>query len=256
MERKRRGTKFVVPHVGFSGSDWLRSGWELLQSEHFGLARDFWMRDLNSRDAFRDAPATYQRSVQWLRFIGRFALNHYHTGQEEEFKELASVVNSLTAHSARVTMLDAAVHAGRSTEEIGLQANWKNPGPLVLKYTRNRSAIPAKMVQQLVKDMLVQEHPVEESEDVELDSEDPSAFDQIQFFVKANGSATYDYRYHCTAPDNEEAIACGRILKDDCTHVGSCLPDASVLCKHCSRARPEVLEAYHRSQRARPLGCR
>jgi hypothetical protein len=214
------------------------------------------MRDLNSREAFRDAPATYQRSVQWLRFIGRFGLNHYHTGQEEEFKELANVVNSLTAHSARVTMLDAAVHAGRSTEEIGLQANWKNPGPLVLKYTRNRSAIPAKMVQQLVKDMLVQEHPAEESEDVELDAEDPTAFDQIQFFVKANGSATDDYRYHCTAPDNEEAIACGRISKDDCTHVGSCLPDASVLCKHCSRARPEVLEAYHRSQRARPLGCR
>ena len=48
-------------------------------------------------------------------------------------------------------MLDAAVHAGRSTEEIGLQANWKNPGPLVFKYTRNRSAIPAKMVQQLVR---------------------------------------------------------------------------------------------------------
>ena len=33
----------------------------------------------------------------------------------------------LTSHSCRVTLLDAAVHAGRSTEEIGLQANWKNP---------------------------------------------------------------------------------------------------------------------------------
>ena len=33
VERKRRGTKFVVPHVGFSGSDWLRTGWDLLQAE-------------------------------------------------------------------------------------------------------------------------------------------------------------------------------------------------------------------------------
>ena len=78
------------------------------------------MRDLNSREAFRDGPAAYQRSVQWLRFLGRYALNHYHKGEDHEFKSLANVVNELTAHSARVTMLDAAVHAGRSTEEIGL----------------------------------------------------------------------------------------------------------------------------------------
>ena len=64
-------------------------------------------------------------------------------------KELISTLSSLTAHSARVTLLDAAVHAGRSTEEIGLQANWNNPGPLVLKYTRNRTSVPAQMVRQL-----------------------------------------------------------------------------------------------------------
>ena len=69
-----------------------------------------------------------------------------------------------------MTLLDAAVHAGRSTEEIGLQANWKNPGPLVLKYTRNRSSIPAQMVQQLVHDMLDQPHPVVESDEVLLDT--------------------------------------------------------------------------------------
>ena len=247
VERKRRGTKFVVPHVSFSGSDWLRPGWQLLQNEHFGLARDFWMRDLNSREAFREAPAQYQRSVQWLKFIGRYALNHYHDGSDVEFKELGTTVNGLTAHSARVTMLDAAVHAGRSTEEIGLQANWKNPGPLVLKYTRNRSAIPAKMVQQLVKDMLVQAHPAEGTEDAVLDSEDPSAFDQFQFFVKTNGSAAaYDCRYHCAAAGEPAAIACGRLKLDECTHVGSCLPELSMLCKHCSRARPEIALAHAR----------
>ncbi|CAL1144627.1 unnamed protein product [Cladocopium goreaui] len=246
VERKRRGTKFVVPHVSFSGSDWLRPGWQLLQNEHFGLARDFWMRDLNSREAFREAPAQYQ-SVQWLKFIGRYALNHYHEGSDVEFKELCNTVNGLTAHSARVTMLDAAVHAGRSTEEIGLQANWKNPGPLVLKYTRNRSAIPAKMVQQLVKDMLVQAHPAEGTEDAVLDSEDPSAFDQFQFFVKTNGSAAaYDCRYHCAAAGEPAAIACGRLKLDECTHVGSCLPELSMLCKHCSRARPEIALAHAR----------
>ena len=40
------------------------------------------------------------------------------------------------------------------------------------------------MVQQLVKDMLVHEHPVEAADDVELDTEDPAALDQFQFYVK------------------------------------------------------------------------
>ena len=44
------------------------------------------------------------------------------------------------------------------------------------------------MVQQLVKDMLVHEHPVEAADDVELDTEDPAALDQFQFYVKTNCS--------------------------------------------------------------------
>ena len=247
VERKRRGTKFVAPHVSFSGVDWLRAGWQLLMQED--LERDFWIRNLNTREQFQAAPANYQRSVQWLKFLGRYAVEHYHEEAHEEFKELGAVVNKLTAHSARVTMLDAAVHAGRSSEEIGLQANWKNPGPLVLKYTRNRSAIPAKMVQQLVQDMLVHQHPQVSSEEVELDSYDPAALDQIQFFTKSDGpSSSYDYRFHCTAREDSTVIACGRIDLEACTNVGSYLPDRSVLCKHCARARPEVLEAYERGQ--------
>ena len=69
VERKRRGTKFVVPHVGFADSGWLLAGWSIFQLE--SLDRDYWMRDLNTRDAFRDAPAAYQRSVQWLRHLAK-----------------------------------------------------------------------------------------------------------------------------------------------------------------------------------------
>ena len=71
--------------------------------------------------------------MQWLKVIARDALKQFGQGSKEELVRFAVTINTLTGHSARVTMLDAAVHAGRSTEEIGLQANWKNPGPLVLK---------------------------------------------------------------------------------------------------------------------------
>ena len=69
----------------------------------------------------------------------------------------------------------------RSTEEIGLQANWKNPGPLVLKYTRNRTGQDGPAARE--RNMLVHEHPVEVADDVELDTEDPAVLDQFQFYT-------------------------------------------------------------------------
>ena len=94
------------------------------------------------------------------------------------------------------------------------------------------------MVQQLVQDMLTQCHPVEESEEVELDAVDRLSFNQAHFYVKTDGSrSSYDYRYHCSAEEDDNVLACGRVSIADCTDVGSFLPDASVLCKHCARAR-------------------
>lgn len=40
VERKRRGTKFVIPRVGFSGQEWLVEGWNLLTRGDSD--RDFW----------------------------------------------------------------------------------------------------------------------------------------------------------------------------------------------------------------------
>ena len=195
VERKRRGTKFVIPRVGFSGVEWLEEGWSLLLADSLDRDLNFWIFDLNSRSEFRPQPPDYHRSVQWLKVLARDALDRFTKSSPEEAKAHAVQINQLSAHSARVTLLDAAVHAGRSTEEIGLQANWKDPGPLVLKYTRNRSSVPAKMVQQLVQDMLAQEHPVQESDDVLLDVPDVFALDAPEFFLKnpAPGSY-YDYR--------------------------------------------------------------
>lgn len=154
-------------------------------------------------------------------------------------------VNKLTAHSARVTLLDAAVHAGRSTEEIGLQANWKNPGPLVLKYTRNRTSVPARMVQHLVKDMLDQDHPLAESDEVLLDIPEGLGSDTPELFLKnpAPGSY-YDYRYHCVHATDPGKVARNKFLISECSSAGTILPDLSVLCKGCARARPEVGAAF------------
>ena len=45
------------------------------------------MRDLNTQTEFRSAPAQYQRSIQWLRFIGKLAIKTYFSGPEGKLNE-------------------------------------------------------------------------------------------------------------------------------------------------------------------------
>ena len=45
-ERKRRGTKFVVPDVSFSKHSWFKTGLNLFEREFPLVERDFWIPDL------------------------------------------------------------------------------------------------------------------------------------------------------------------------------------------------------------------
>ena len=90
VERKRRGTKFAIPCVGFSGQEWLAAGWDLFNKG--SLERDFWMSDLNSRTEFRPGPPDYARSVQWLKVIARDALKQFGKGSKEELVKLALTI--------------------------------------------------------------------------------------------------------------------------------------------------------------------
>ena len=90
------------------------------------LDRDFWdpraqTLALRSLQGLRP----YQRTVQWMRFFAFAAWQDDHPEDKIETLKVQTTLSNLTAHSCRVTLLDAAVHAGRSTEEIGLQANWE-----------------------------------------------------------------------------------------------------------------------------------
>ena len=246
VERKRVGTRFVVPKVGFRQSAWLETGWALFK-DFQSFDRDYWVPELNARDEFKNEPPSYPRSLQWLKYLSRRAIDGADWLRQEEQVSCARVINNLTIHSCRVTLLDAAVHAGRSTEEIGLQANWKDPGPMVLKYTRNRSAVPAVMVRQLVHDLVQSAHPVQEdAETLLLDGRDVELND-IEFFVKTASSATYyEYKFHCSARSNDSLTACSKFALSECSSVGSTLPDISVFCKACAKARPEVEASYAR----------
>ena len=242
VDRKRAGTRFMVPKVGFKHNNWLEVGWELFKP--IITDRDYWMPELNTRSQFLSKPPSYQRSVQWLKCFAHQSVRLDKDLPEARRQVLLSSVQDITAHSCRVTLLDAAVHAGRSTEEIGLQANWKNPGPLVLKYTRNRSSVPATMIKQLVRDIVQKQHPaVEDADTVLVDAADVD-LDVPEFFMKAPSSDYYDYKYHVVSLSDDTLTACNRLQIQDCKSVGNVLPDIAVFCKACSRARPEIACSY------------
>ena len=182
VDRKRVGTKFVVPSVGFRSKECLHIGWCIL--EKTDLDRDYWIPELNTRELFLNKPPTYLRTLQWLRFFTSALWAAEHHAETIETIRIRQVLKDLTMHSCRVTLLDAAVHAGHLTEEIGLQANWKNPGPLVLKYTGNRSAVPAQMIKQLVNELVQESHPAVEDENTVLTDASDSDLDNVEFFTK------------------------------------------------------------------------
>ena len=93
VERRRRGTKFVVPKVGFKNSEWLTTGWQILQLED--LDRDFWIRDLGAKESFRDEPAQYQRSILWARFLAKCAVNSHFEGSHTRIKEVPASLCSM-----------------------------------------------------------------------------------------------------------------------------------------------------------------
>ena len=242
VERKRAGTRFMVPRVGFHTDCWLGVGWELF-TKHENLDRDYWVRELNTRSSWLDRPPTHQRSVQWFRVFAHQATILNSTIPKEERRVLIEQLKGVTAHSCRVTLLDAAVHAGRSTEEIGLQANWKNPGPMVLKYTRNRSSVPATMIKQLVRDLVQESHPAKEDEDtILIDAQDVDLSTHEFFMQQARNTKGYDYKWHLVSVDDPTTTACRRLELGECRSVGTILADDSILCKACVKSRPDFVQ--------------
>ena len=117
---------------------------------------------------------------------------------------------------------------------------------MVLKYTRNRSSVPARMIHQLVRDLVADEHPVHETPDVELEDAGVIAEAEAQFFITSSAASSYEFEFHSSALGDPSAIACGKLAMAECSAVGSELPDLSVLCKACAKARPDLVLALQK----------
>ncbi|CAE7547546.1 unnamed protein product, partial [Symbiodinium sp. CCMP2456] len=68
-ERKRRGTKFMVPDIAFSKAAWFKVGLDLFNLQFPLVERDFWVPELDTKEQWRATPPDYARSLQWLHHL-------------------------------------------------------------------------------------------------------------------------------------------------------------------------------------------
>ena len=141
VERKRRGTKFAVASVGVLSLEevlvyapharpWLSSFWDLLQEVAPG-SRDFWMYEVNDLHLLGDGPITYQRSLKVLRSLLLLAVSEVvklEAIKGVDFEKLKVLIEEITWHSAKVTMISASVHAGEDAVTVSIQAHHKGTG--------------------------------------------------------------------------------------------------------------------------------
>ena len=239
VERQKKGTRFAVAKVSVTGEEWMEDGWSAASFEMD--ERDYFMKELDSAERFGDRPATYQRSVLWLRYVlTTAASDDLKRGliSPPDLKGHLQLIQEITWHSCRVTLLSAAVQAQVPDKEIGLQANWKNPSQLVLKYARSRKEISIEMVKRLTKRIASdwKSPPEFEAEDSNLvDFGDCS----LTYVTKARSSSApakdLNLKYHAMYIDGTgaERTLCGRYKITECDDLGE-IPPSSQMCSLCA----------------------
>ena len=236
VERRRKGTRFAVPMCSLAGVTWLEEGWHAFQQ--FKNDRDFFIWDLVDEGQFDVVPISSERGLPWLRYFLDQALtialeDHVIDAVDTDF--VRAQCAKVTCHSLRVTLLDAAVHAGADDKVIGLQANWKDPSQLVLKYARSRKELSVRMVQDLATAIRESWTPDQESFEVEDEPEvvAPAVREYVaKATMPSKALVASDFKYHIMdTVINESHTLCGRLKLSDVVSFG---PDApGMICHHC-----------------------
>eukprot|EP00435_Cladocopium_sp_Y103_P043295 s699_g12.t1 len=237
VERKKRGTRFAVPKCSVAGRDWLEQGWKIFQP--FISDRDYFLWELDSDKKFNKAPITYSRSLAWLKHFMLLALGEAVKSNRvavNEVDELEKNIQEITWHSMRVTMLAEAVKANVDDKIVGLQANWKDPKQLVLKYARQRKELSVAMVNDMAAKL--RDSWVPDPEKFVIEDEDEEVSEPIvqEFIVKSSlpkrALVSADFKCHIfDRKVNDEALICGRLKFQDAVSVGSHAP--GMICQLC-----------------------
>ena len=153
-----------------------------------------------------------------------------------EAAELEAAVRPVTWHSMRVTFLSEAVKASVDDKVVGLQANWKDPKQLVLKYARQRKELSVAMVKKVAAQLRDRWTPdpaefLVEEEDAEVGDVHP-----VEYIVRKSlpKTAADDSAFRCHVLDpkvSTEVSICGRLKMEQAMSVGAIAP--GIVCAFC-----------------------
>ena len=111
------------------------------------------MYDVNDLQSLGDGPMTYQRSLKVLRFLLLLAVSEIvslEASKGVDFDKLDVLVEEITWHSAKVTIISASAHAGEDAVTVCIQAHHKNI-VLMEKYSHYRTTISLQIIQRITK---------------------------------------------------------------------------------------------------------
>ena len=237
VERKRRGTRFAVPACSISGVEWLQMGWDLFKP--YLSDRDYFIWELKNEKEFTEAPVTYSRGLSWLKMFmlrGVAEVRILKLIETNETAGLEATVREITWHSMRVTMLSEAVKANVDDKVVGLQANWKDPSQLVLKYARQRKELSVAMVKDMAEKLRKawvpdQGHFLVEEEDEEVTEPIVPEF-IVKSSLPASALSSSDLRCHIFDRRISDTMSiCGRLKLQDSVSVGTQAP--GMICQLC-----------------------
>ena len=240
VERQKKGTRFAVAKVSVSGEEWMEDGWSAASFEMDD--RDYFMKELESAERFCDRPATYQRSVLWLRYVlTTAASDDLKRGliSPPDLKGHLQLIQEITWHSCRVTLLPAAVQAQVPDKEIGLQANWKNPSQLVLKVRAEPQGDLDRDGQEAHEEDRVGLEVSARVRGRGLQSGRLRRLHSDLYVTKARSSSVpakdLNLKYHAMYIDGTgaERTLCGRYKITECDDLGE-IPPSSQMCSLCS----------------------
>ena len=133
-------------------------------------------------------------------------------------------------------MLAEAVKANVDDKIVGLQANWKDPSQLVLKYARQRKELSVAMVKDMASKLRDQWVPdpdlfVVEEEDAEVTEPIVQEF-IVKSSIPERALLSSDFRCHIfDRKVFEDKSICGKLRMQDAVSVGSQAP--GMICQLC-----------------------
>ena len=259
VDRKRRGTKFAVPRVGLTPTDWLDIGmrtYSKVTSEPM-LRADFWLAAGTVDTVQEGAPMDYNGFALLLKSLGALVLEANPAGMSDSV--MANVRESLehvTCHSPRVTMVDLMAHAGADGQVLKLQGNWTCDA-MPAKYILDRKAIPVHFISQLMADMRSSFQPSPpsapaevagpETEVVVQEPAEVSSATEVCFWesVRAETDMYWNLKFHVISAKAPDKLACNVLPLARCRPLGSGWPGRGTLCERCASARPEAALLEH-----------